>query len=156
MLSRGIYGQPPASCGTHSVASCYRILSGQGGQIENSWHVVTGPRFHLEFPSPKFSAVFSTRQEMNKLCLYFVLLRHITGLNLPLLSKSKHQVRNATYGLMPHPVKLNNLPQYKARLWPQSSRPGLGLSPPTHCQLGCYSKARKQVTLASHLPHTPT
>lgn len=39
---------------------------------------------------------------------------------------------------------------------PRQAGPGLGLSPPTHCQLGCFSKARKQVTQASHLPHTPT
>lgn len=70
----------------------------------------------------------------------------------PCYEKSKLKA----YSPRPHPVKLNNLPQHKARLKPQAGRPGSGLSPPTHCQLGCFSKARKRVTLASHIPHTPT
>ena len=107
-----------ASCGTRNVAGCYIILF---GHVKNSWHVVVVPQFCIEFPSPKGSAVhdqvkgwqffFQQAWEWKKhFCLYFMLLQHITGLNLPLLSKSKYQVKNATYGLTPHPVKLNNLP----------------------------------------------
>lgn len=69
---------------------------------------------------------------------------------------SKLQIRTTVYNPRPHPVKVNTLPKCKARLRPQTGRPGPGLSPPTHCQLGCFSKTRKQVTLVSHFPHTLT
>lgn len=47
------------------------------------------------------------------------------------------------YSPQSHPVKLNNLLKCKARLRPETGRPSPGLSPPTHCQLHCFSKARK-------------
>lgn len=94
------------------------------------------------------------RQQVNQFSTFCVL--NIRGKKYLLLSKS-NQVYTTVYSPKPHPVKPNNLPQSKAKMRPrQAGRPGPGLSPPTHCQLDCYSKARKQVTQASHVLHTPT
>lgn len=129
------------------------------GNVDNSWHI---DLFLTDSPSVKTPNYFwcmtklmtpvswnflnQTKKEMafSAFSLWNILEAKL----------SKLQIRTTVYNPRPHPVKLNTLPKCKARLRPQTGRPGPGLSPPTHCQLGCFSKTRKQVTLASHFPHT--
>lgn len=83
------------------------------------------------------------------MCYCYILEANI----FPCYQKANARYELLVYSPRPHPVKLNNLPQCKARLRPQAGRPGPGFSP--LCTLTAWQLFQGQETSHHGLPLTP-